>query len=85
MDNKVEQFFNGVLRDLTVDTEEAEELSEYFSSLNPPPDKLVWLRATVFRLACEYLSDDQDRNVALLKTINAMVHSLEKTCMRYVL
>ena len=81
MDDQVEDFYRGILTDLKVDTEEAEELVEYFASLNPPPDKLVWLRAAAFRLGCEKLSDDADRNVALLRTINAIVHSLEKTCM----
>jgi poly(U)-specific endoribonuclease len=39
------------------------------------------LRATAFRLGCEFLSEDQDQNVALLRAINAIVHSLESTCM----
>jgi hypothetical protein len=81
MDEQVEEFLNGILSDLTVDREEAEELSEFFDSLNPPPDKLVWLRATAFRLGSGHLSDDKDQNEALLRTINAIVHSLEKTCM----
>lgn len=81
MDDQVEDFYKEILTDLKVDPEEAEELVEYFQSLNPPPDKLVWLRATAFRLGCDFLSDDQERNVALLRTINAIVHSLEKTCM----
>jgi poly(U)-specific endoribonuclease len=81
MDEKVETFYNGILRDLKVDQDEAQELVEYFDSLNPPPDKLVWLRSTAFRLGCGFLSDDSDQNVALLRTINAIVHSLETTCM----
>lgn len=81
MDEKVEEFYNGILTDLKVDQDEAQELEEYFGSLNPPPDKLVWLRATAFRLGCAFLSDDNDQNVALLRTINAIVHSLERTCM----
>lgn len=81
MDEKVEKFYKHILVDLTVDQEEAQELTDYFDSLNPPPDKLVWLRTTAFRLGCDFLSDDQDNNVALLRTINAIVHSLEKTCM----
>ena len=81
MDAKVEEFYRQIFADLTVSPEEASELEEYFSSLNPPPDKLVWLRATAFRLGCEFLSDENDRNVALLRAINAIVHSLEKTCM----
>lgn len=85
MDAKVEKFLNRVLSDLTVDHEEAEDLSKYFDALNPPPDKLVWLRSTAFRLGSEHFSSDKDRNKALLRTVNAIVHSLEMTCMMYVL
>lgn len=81
MDTKVEEFYNSIFTDLTVDQEEASELVEYFDSLNPPPDKLVWLRASAFRIGSGFLSDDNDQNVALLRAINAVVHSLEKTCM----
>jgi poly(U)-specific endoribonuclease len=81
MDAQVENFYRNVLTDLKVNQDESEELVEYFSTLNPPPDKLVWLRATAFRLGCEFLSEDQDQNVALLRAINAIIHSLESTCM----
>jgi poly(U)-specific endoribonuclease len=82
MDAKVEAFYRHVYEDLTVSPDEAEQLEDYFRTLNPPPDKLVWLRATAFRLACDFLSDDdRDGNVALLRAINAIVHSLESTCM----
>eukprot|EP00571_Detonula_confervacea_P009856 CAMPEP_0172301444 /NCGR_PEP_ID=MMETSP1058-20130122/3332_1 /TAXON_ID=83371 /ORGANISM="Detonula confervacea, Strain CCMP 353" /LENGTH=513 /DNA_ID=CAMNT_0013011561 /DNA_START=7 /DNA_END=1548 /DNA_ORIENTATION=+ len=59
-------------------------------SSTPPaltPDKLVWVRAAAFRIACEYLVEDGDaddpreENVKLLKTINAVVHALETTCL----
>lgn len=82
MDNQVEQFYRRIYADLEVDASEASKLNSYFSSLNPPPDKLVWLRSTAFRLGCEFISDDdKDRNVDLLRAINAIVHSLESTCM----
>lgn len=81
MDAKVEAHYREIFTDLTLDPEEAQELVEYFSTLNPPPDKLVWLRATAFRLGCEFLSDETDKNVALIRAINAIVHCLEKTCM----
>jgi hypothetical protein len=82
MDVKVEQFYRQIFADLTVSSEEASELVEFFSSLNPPPDKLVSLRATAFRLGSMYLSeDDKDRNVTLLRAVNAIVHSLETACM----
>ena len=77
----MEKFYKSILRDLKVDQDEAQDLVEYFDSLNPPPDKLVWLRSSAFRLGCGFLSDDNDQNVALLRTINAIVHSLENTCM----
>jgi hypothetical protein len=44
MDAQVEAFYRNIFTDLVVDQEEAQELVEYFSTLNPPPDKLVWLR-----------------------------------------
>jgi len=82
MDAKVEQFYRQIFADLSVSPEEASELVTFYSSLNPPPDKLVWLRATAFRIGCEFLSeDDKDRNVAILRVINAIVHTLEKSCM----
>jgi poly(U)-specific endoribonuclease len=81
MDAKVEAFYSEIFTDLTLDSEESQELISYYQQLNPPPDKLVWLRATAFRLGCEYLSDDHDRNVSLIRAINAIVHTLEKTCM----
>ena len=82
MDEKVETFYRQIYKDLKVSPEEASELTEFFQSINPPPDKLVWLRSTAFRIGCEYLSEDsEDQNVALLRAINAIVHSLEFTCM----
>lgn len=82
MNSQVEDFYRGIFSgDLTVDAEEAQELVDFFTELNPPPDKLVWLRATAFKIACEFLSDDSDMNVTLLKAVNAIVHGLEKTRM----
>ena len=81
MDSKVEEFYNQIFTDLQVTPEEAQELCDYFEGLNPPPDKLVWLRSSAFRLGCGFLGDDQEHNVALLRAINAIVHSLETTCM----
>jgi hypothetical protein len=86
MDRKVEAFYREIYRDLKVDDNEASRLTNYFSRLNPPPDKLLWLRSTAFRLACDFLSDDnKDKNVALLKCINYIVHSIETLCMMPVL
>lgn len=81
MDSVFENFYREIFADLTVDREEADELKEKFAKANPPPDKLVWLRAAAFRIGCEFLSESRDDNVSLLRTINAIVHSLEHTCM----
>jgi len=81
MDAKVEEFYSSIFADLKVDQEESQELVEYFSSLNPPPDKLVWLRASAFRIGSGFLSDDNEQNDSLLRAINVIVHCLEKTCM----
>jgi hypothetical protein len=81
MDKKIESFFRQIFADLTVDVDEAQELKDFFNKANPPPDKLVWLRGTAFRIACEFLSDDNENNVAVLRAVNAIVHSIEATRM----
>jgi len=80
-DYVVNKFYREIFADLKVDREEAQELKDFFSKTNPPPDKLVKLRASAFRIGCEFLSEDRDSNVSLLRAINAIVHALEMTCM----
>lgn len=82
MNAQVEQFYRKTFADLTVDREEAQELKDFLTKTNPPPDKNVWLRATAFRIGCEFLSDNKDNNVALLRAINAIVHSIETARMQ---
>ena len=82
MDAQVECFYRQIYADLQIDGNEAAQLAAYFTTLNPPPDKLLWLRSTAFRLGCEFLSeDDKDRNVSLLRCINYIVHTIETVCM----
>lgn len=76
-----EKLYREVFTDLTVDHGEGQQLRKKFEDANPPPDKLVWLRAAAFRIGCEFLSDDNDANIALLRSINTVVHILETTCM----
>jgi len=81
-DSDIEAFYHGIFADLTIDSEEASELKDFLTQLNPPPDKLVKLRATAFKVACDYLSeDDNDKNVQLLRTINYVVHAMEEQLM----
>jgi hypothetical protein len=83
MDAKVVAFYRDIFADLTVDREEAAELNAFLASLNPPPDKLLWIRATAFRIAAEFLSEDsKDANVSLLRTVNYLVHAVEANCMQ---
>ena len=83
MDTKVDEFYKSILSDLSIDREESSEIKSFFSNLNPPPDKLVSIRAAAFRIGCEMLQDDNnDANVSLLRCINFIVHALEQTCMR---
>eukprot|EP00548_Thalassiothrix_antarctica_P006006 CAMPEP_0194130756 /NCGR_PEP_ID=MMETSP0152-20130528/1722_1 /TAXON_ID=1049557 /ORGANISM="Thalassiothrix antarctica, Strain L6-D1" /LENGTH=501 /DNA_ID=CAMNT_0038825365 /DNA_START=165 /DNA_END=1670 /DNA_ORIENTATION=- len=80
---KIETLYRRIMADLTIDGEEAQELVDFFTELNPPPDTLVLLRATAFRIGSELLvDDDRDRNVSILRTINAVVHALEKCRMQ---
>lgn len=81
MDAKTIAFYREIFSDLSVDREEAAELNEFLSSVNPPPDKLVWMRAHAFKVGCEFLTDDKDSNVKLLRTINFIVHAIEANCM----
>jgi hypothetical protein len=80
--NKIESFYRSVFEDLTVDRDEAQELVDFFQDINPPPDTLVFLRSTVFRIGSEYLSEERDNNVALFKAINAIVHAIEFSRMK---
>jgi poly(U)-specific endoribonuclease len=81
MDYKVEAFYKEIYSDLSVDREETAELSSFLASLNPPPDKLVKLRATAFKVGASFLSNDDDTNKKLLRSINSIVHAVEANCM----
>ena len=82
-----ETFYREIFADLSISREESAEIKQKFIDSNPPPDKLVWLRSAAFRIGSEFLSDDDvnddddDADVALLRSINAVVHALELTCM----
>jgi len=81
MDAEVEAFYRQVFAEGGVNQEEAHVMAEYFENLNPPPDKLVWLRATAFRIGTQYLGDDKEKNISILRTINVICHELEHACM----
>ena len=83
MDAQVEALYRKFFSNSTNGMQEKQELKRFFAKLNPPPDKLVWLRATAFRIGSEYLANDHNRDsdVSVLHTINMIVDGLEHTCM----
>jgi len=69
-----------------ITTEEANALQAFLTdeATRPPLSALIWLRSTAFRLGSQYLDDENDRakNVALLRSVNVIVHVVERTCMK---
>lgn len=78
MDSQVIARYRQVYADCAIDRAEASELTTWFAQLNPPPDKLTWLRSTAFRIACDSLGHDDE---SLLRTVNYIAHAIEQTCM----
>ena len=81
--DKVEEFYNNILTDGSIDSEENAELIDFFSQNMPPKESLVTLRATAFKVAANHLSENKSKNVALLRSINVIIHCFESTCLRY--
>ena len=62
-----------------MDREESSEIYAFFQSKNVSPDELVQVRAAIFKVGCEFLSESEhDLNVTLLRCINYIVHVYEK-------
>jgi hypothetical protein len=82
-EEEVQELFRNVFIDLSIDGEENQELFEFFNETNrPPKNRLHFTRAAAFRIGVDFLSEERESNVSLLKCINAIVHALEMTCMR---
>ena len=82
-EDKLLEFYRGLFSDLSVDQEENQELAAFFTEENPPPkDQLVNVRASAFRIGCEYLTDEKASNVSLLRCINVVVDSFEECCLK---
>jgi hypothetical protein len=87
----IESLYREIFADRSITPEESSSLLSHFQSLQqisdnsttPPltPDQVVWLRASAFRIACEFLQDEREENVNLLKAVNAVVHCLETSCL----
>ena len=82
MAKEVVEYYHEIFADHKLDEEENETLINFFHKLNPPPDIIIKIRASAFRVAAEHLSDDDDSiNVSNLRCINAIVHAIETTCL----
>jgi hypothetical protein len=87
----IESLYRQTFTDRIVTPEESSSLISTFTFLQqiadgstaPPmtPNQIVWLRASAFRIACEFIEEDKEENVKLLKCVNAVVHALETTCL----
>jgi hypothetical protein len=87
----IESLYRETFTDRQVTPDESSSLVEYFSNLQsiadgstvPPmtPDQMVWLRASAFKIACEFIDEDKEENVKLFKAVNAVVQALETTCL----
>lgn len=78
---EVEEFYKGLYGDLSVDMEENAEMLAFFEENIPPAGDLVSLRATAFKAGAEFLTDDKENNIALLRCINVVIHGFETTCL----
>ena len=80
--SSVEEIYHELFSDLTIDCEENERLTCFLQETPPPISQLIATRSCAFRIASEYLSEeDSDANIQLLRCINVIVHVIEKTCM----
>jgi len=80
-EGQVETMYRKIFSDLLVDQDEIKELTEFYESNHPPKDKLRWIRSSAFRIGSEFVSEDNVNNIALLRCINAIVHSFETNCL----
>lgn len=80
-EGQVETIYRKIFADLHVDRDEIDELTEFYESNHPPKDKLRWTRSSTFRIGSEFVSENKTTNIALLRCINAIVHSFEINCL----
>ena len=81
-DDAVCEFYTNLYNDLSVDQEENAELKEFFENNIPPKSNLIQMRANAFKVAVQFLQgSSRDKNVALLRCINVVLHNFELTCL----
>ena len=77
----METFYKELFGDLSVDQEENAELVAFFQENIPPAGNLVAMRATAFKAAADFIGEERETNVALLRCINVAVHAFERNCL----
>jgi poly(U)-specific endoribonuclease len=78
-----EDFYKNIYDGLTVDLEENADLITFFTETQPPElGALVLTRATAFKVGCDYLTDNKETNIQLLRCINVVVHTFEISCLQ---
>jgi hypothetical protein len=82
--DKVEDFYKGIFSDLCVGQDDNQDLFDFFQKNIPPAKSLVAMRASAFKTAAAFLTDDDETNVSLLRCVNAAVNAFERTCFLYV-
>ena len=77
---KMESFYNNLFSDLSIDREESQDLYDFFHEHKVSLSQLIQVRATVFKVACDFLSESNadNENVSLLRCVNYIVHMFEK-------
>jgi poly(U)-specific endoribonuclease len=79
----VEDFYKNIYDGLTVDLEENADLITFFTETQPPElGALVLTRATAFKVGSDYLTDNKETNIQLLRCINVVVHTFEISCLQ---
>ena len=92
---KVEQFYSDIYSSTSIGSDDfdggiqspphelLQQVHNFLIPLNPPPDTLMKLRATAFKVASQYLQQqhDNDTNIRLLlRQIHGIVKAIHSTC-----
>lgn len=78
----VMDFYKSIFDDLSIDRAESDELYAFFREHPPTVASLTKTRALAFKVACDYLADDKETNIQLLRCVNVIVHAFETTLLQ---
>lgn len=79
----VTNFYISIYDDLSIGHDENQELYDFFrDTFRPDSSALVSTRAMAFKVACDYLADDKETNIQLLRCVNVVIHAFEQSCLK---